>query len=183
MEEEGLSSSEDDEDEDVQVSRMLRQRKDADLNNEEYSQLELESYMMGEETHQALVDRLKSEWTGWAHDEVYADDEDEEEDDNVGDMLVVPPQQQVQPTANEKISPRSKSRSMNISSMIQQELVDDCSDEEVKRRRRERRKNKVCSPYASTAPARTLTNAMFSRIAKKRYTKTRYPDRRKSACH
>ena len=54
MTEEVVSSSEDDEDEDVQVARMLRQREGADLNNEEYSQLELEDYMMSEGAQLAL---------------------------------------------------------------------------------------------------------------------------------
>jgi len=133
------SFSERDEDEDA-YDPMLRQREDADMYNEEYSQPELESYMMSEEVQVPGVEprRLKRV----SSDEDDADDEDENED-VLGDMLVVPAKQQIQPTARGKTSSRHAHHTMNISSMIQQELVDDCSDEEVKRRRRERRKRKV----------------------------------------
>ena len=48
-----ISSCDDEEDEDA-YDLMLRKREDADLNNEEYSQAELESYMMSEEVVQRL---------------------------------------------------------------------------------------------------------------------------------
>jgi len=143
-----ISSCDDEEDEDA-YDLMLRKREDADLNNEEYSQAELESYMMSEE----VVQRAGTEpWRPErvASDEDEADDEDEDEDeDDFGDMLVVPAKQQVQPSAGKKTSPRRAHQTMNISSMIQQELVDDCSDEEVQRRRRERRKRKVMHTHPS----------------------------------
>ena len=134
------SSSDNDEDEDVYDS-MLRKRDNADLYNEEYSQPELESYMMSEEVQLPEIEprRLKRV----SSDEDDADDEEDQDEDNIGDMLVVPAKQQVQPTVRKKTSPRRAHQPMNISSMIQQELVDDCSDEEVKRRRRERRKRQV----------------------------------------
>jgi hypothetical protein len=54
MNEESSSDDDDDEDADVQVSGMLRRREDADLDNEEYSQLELDDHMMSEEAQLAL---------------------------------------------------------------------------------------------------------------------------------
>ena len=97
---------------------------------------------------------MKPDSKGSAFDDVYHGDEgiEEEEEDNEGDMLVVPAPQHVQPTTSERTSPRHARQTMNINSMIQQELVDDCSDEEVKWRRRDRREKreqkKVCTAHS-----------------------------------